>query len=274
MFQLKLANLITVLQPNSDPADWYIDYNGITEPTLGVSLNLTNNEAVLLYYKLTTAIVLATGSAAVFAPNAGTELGSVSPGNNANFPANYGQFTTAPNTDEIEVLTVTIARYTDSAYSVLYDSTNYSINVHMFSDALTSLSTVIETDDFAGGNEDGWNYVSTVVNSPYFNAASGYSIVMIVGNTPINKTFTISNAYTDAVVIFYIKLNNLIPVTITIGNNTGTITPPNTTNWFQICVKIPVNASTKIQFVLSTETNSAYVYVGEVMILGKLSGSF
>lgn len=317
-----IKNLIQGLNlQNNYPIDSYITqlfnlyYNFGTAQTVSSTAlasvygmaYFTNNEYIPLYYQYNTTVTLASGSVAVINSIANTNLGSIAvDGSLAFYNMLLCTIAKYPSTDEIETITVTVNRYTDSAYSNLYDTVQFATyNLHMYSSLLTSLSTVINSDTFDNSTDSwtGTNVTPTLKTSPYYNS-SGYSLFPSSPNNSntnylyntfplyayISKTFTLPSTYTDGIVEFYIKLINsgfnIIPQYIEIDYSDGSTSDlygfylSNYTNWFICAVHIKPTVTNTLKFNAWGNITGIYnglynpIYIGQVNYIGKLSGAF
>ncbi|MEM1724338.1 MAG: hypothetical protein QXW71_00970 [Thermoplasmata archaeon] len=208
------------------PYDIFYNYNRAVAPPNPIYYgvwNITNNATVPLYYQYVSTVTLASGSTASIS-GVTTNLGAINPSTNSGFKfIQIANITANPSAMEIEKISITINRYTDSGYSNLFDTFTYpTINLHMYSDALSSV-TVQETDNFAGNSLNGWAMTEAVSgktifntsNEYYFDATSGYSLYYdTVNSNPISsyniyKSFTPSSSATDSILELYIFMNAL-----------------------------------------------------------------
>jgi hypothetical protein len=268
-----LGTFIGALTPLTKPFDIYCNYKKLAAlpQAFYYSFQVVNNEAQTLYYQYLTSVTLASGSTAVIASQAATNLGGVGSGGNAAFlNQQIANMTTAPSAIEVETIVITVKRYTDSGYTTLFDTVTLdTINLHLYNDTDASVAIQV-SQNFSGPSLDGWytqnngmcNYGDCVNDSShYYDATSGYSMFYesnsCVGSSNQNYNgnnsfplsyyayngYAINNTYTDAIIELYVKAYNgagWMCIEVDYSDNSPSdyyiFYIPNNSNWFQISI--------------------------------------
>jgi hypothetical protein len=294
-----MSNLIGSITPLTKTQTIYYNIARLPTPpiTSGYVLNAVNNETIGLYYQAVTTVTLASGSTASIS-GASQNLGSVGSGGNATFYINpLYTINTNPSTNEVETITLTIKRYTDSGYSNLYDTSSTTLSLHLYSDSFSTVS-VIETDNFANNSFSGWSSNLSPTTGHYYDATSGYTLWAITSfnalpfnNIILYKAFSVANTYTDALAELYIKVDGqgFIAIQVSYSDNSPSdyylFQVPNTSNWFPAIVHLKPGLTNTIAlggfygYGLTSATiqdGNFYqgLYLGTARIIGKSSGTF
>lgn len=264
------------------PYDIYANYYRMAIPGIFTyQFTFTNYDPVNLYYQAVSSITLASGSTASIS-GATQNFGLINSGSSSTLIMSpLCTINTAPSVDEVETITITINRYTDSGYTSLYDDIQFTVRLHLFSEKNTG-DTIISTVNFANGNITGFSQASaTATTSNYYDSTSLYSLQFSpsYGNGLLFPSYTQSNyaGYTDMVYGLFVK-STVVGTSLWLGFNgnvhISTFNFENTTNWhmvyFDLSQLFQVSSTLNMFFVASGNT----YYLGYIQILGKTSGSF